>query len=210
MSYNIELQKQVTDLSKGHKKLDIWVTETEGFDNPGVFLLHRRRSLFNGDAVPYFETFANPCTLVEYPYRMVDRNWGLYRDRELSIIFKSDKVLNDFWEKIVERKDKLVSYMNAMESDINSTGSLTVDDVTIKQSSGSRPYTRIDFEASSTTPFLFKRVKEGTFFVGIDGVEDDTGLFKENKLSIITYTPRASLFLSNILIDLAERETPSL
>ena len=205
MSYNVELQKQVTDLSKGHKKLDIWVTETEGFDDPGVFLLHRRRSLFNGDAVPYFETFANPCTLVEYPYRMVDRNWGLYRDRELSLIFKSDNELNDFWDKIVGRQQKLVGYMNAMERDINNTGTLTIDDVVIKQSSSSRPYTRIDFEAASSVPFLFKHAKEGTFFVGIAGVEDDTGLFKENKLSIITYTPRASLFMSNILSDLAER-----
>jgi hypothetical protein len=205
MSYNIELQKQVTDLSKGYKKLDIWVTETEGFDDPGVFLLHRRRSLFNGDAVPYFETFANPCTLVEYPYRMVDRNWGLYRDRELSLIFRSDNELNDFWDKIVGRQQKLVGYMNAMERDINNTGTLTIDDVVIKQSSSSRPYTRIDFEAASSVPFLFKHAKEGTFFVGINGVEDDTGLFKENKLSIITYTPRASLFMSNILSDLAER-----
>ena len=205
MSYNIELQKQVTDLSKGYKKLDIWVTETEGFDDPGVFLLHRRRSLFNGDAVPYFETFANPCTLVEYPYRMVDRNWGLYRDRELSLIFKSDNELNDFWDKIVSRQQKLVGYMNAMEKEVSNTGTLTIDDVVIKQSSSSRPYTRIDFEATSSVPFLFKHAKEGTFFVGIAGVEDDTGLFKENKLSIITYTPRASLFMSNILSDLAER-----
>lgn len=205
MSYNVELQKQVTDLSKGHKKLDIWVTETEGFDDPGVFLLHRRRSLFNGDAVPYFETFANPCTLVEYPYRMVDRNWGLYRDRELSIIFKSEKDLEDFWSKIVGRKQKLISYMNGMENDINTTGTLTVDDVIIKQSSSNRPYTRIDFEATSA-PFLFKHDKDGNKFVGIAGVEDDTGLFRENNLTIITYTPRASLFMSNILSDLATRD----
>jgi hypothetical protein len=136
---------------------------------------------------------------------MVDRNWGLYRDRELSLIFRSDNELNDFWDKIVGRQQKLVGYMNAMEREVNNTGTLTIDDVVIKQSSSSRPYTRIDFEAASSVPFLFKHAKEGTFFVGINGVEDDTGLFKENKLSIITYTPRASLFMSNILSDLAER-----
>jgi hypothetical protein len=206
MTYNITLQKQVTDLSKGNKKLDIWVSETTGFDDPGVFLLHRRRTIFNGDNVPYFETFANPCTLVEYPYRMVDRNWGLYRDRELSVIFKSEKDMDIFWDKIVERQQKLISFMNEMENDINSTGSLTIEDVTIKQSSNNKPYTRIDFEASDSVPFLFKQTKEGTLFVGINGVEDDTGLIKENKLSIITYTPRAPLFMSNILIDLANRD----
>ena len=135
MPYDLTLQKQVTELSKGNKKLDIWVTETTDFDDPGFFLLHRRRTIFNGDTVPYFETFANPCTLVEYPYRMVDRNWGLYRDRELSIIFKSERDIDIFWAKILERQRKLISYMNEMENDINTTGTLSIDDVTIRQSS---------------------------------------------------------------------------
>lgn len=205
MSYSVQLSKEVIPLSKGIKKLNIWVTSTTGFEDPGVFLLHRRRSITNDKALPLFETFANPCTLVEYPYKTVDRNWGMYRDRELSILFKSQEELDAFWSKILERKNKLERFMTLMEDDIKGTGSLSIDDVTIKQSSSSRPFTRIEFEASESTPFMFVQENGMTMFVGIDGVDNIDNVIKQKKLSIITYTPRADLFMSNILVDLASR-----
>ena len=205
MSYSVQLSKEVIPLSKGIKKLNIWVTSTTGFEDPGVFLLHRRRSITNDKALPLFETFANPCTLVEYPYKTVDRNWGMYRDRELSILFKSQEELDTFWSKILERKNKLERFMTLMEDDIKGTGSLSIDDVTIKQSSSSRPFTRIEFEASESAPFMFVQANGMTMFVGIDGVDNIDNVIKEKKLSIITYTPRVDLFMSNILTDLASR-----
>lgn len=205
MSYSVQLSKEVIPLSKGIKKLNIWVTSTTGFEDPGVFLLHRRRSITNDKALPLFETFANPCTLVEYPYKMIDRNWGMYRDRELSILFRSQEELDTFWSKILERKNKLERFMTLMEDDIKGTGSLSIDDVTIKQSSSSRPFTRIEFEASESTPFMFVQANGMTMFVGIDGVDNIDNVIKQKKLSIITYTPRADLFMSNILTDLASR-----
>ena len=205
MNYSVQLDKEVIPLSKGIKKLNIWVTSTTGFEDPGVFLLHRRRSLMNDKALPLFETFANPCTLVEYPYKRVDRNWGLYRDRELSILFKSQEELDSFWTKILERKNKLERFMTLMDDDIKGTGSLAIDDVIIKQSSSTRPFTRIDFEATESAPFMFVQADGMTMFVGIDGVDDIDNVIKQKNLSIITYTPRASLFMTNILADLASR-----
>lgn len=206
MPYSITLEKEITKLSKGNRKLSMWVSATNGFDDPGFFLLHRRRTLLNEDALPIFETFANPCTLVEYPYKTVDRNWGLYRDRELSIIFNNQDELDIFWGKIVERKEKLISYMTQMDDDISHSGSLQLDDITIKQSSGQRPYTKITLEAAEGNPFLFRQYCGMNLFVGIDGlVADPDGLVKGDSLSIITYTPRTSLFLTTLMTDLAER-----
>lgn len=205
MNYSVQLAKEVIPLSKGVKKLNIWVTSTTGFEDPGVFLLHRRRSLMNDKALPLFETFANPCTLVEYPYKRVDRNWGLYRDRELSILFKSQEELDNFWTKILERKNKLERFMTLMDDDLKGTGSLAIDDVIIKQSSSTRPFTKIYFEATESAPFMFVQADGMTMFVGIDGVDDIDNVIKQKNLSIITYTPRASLFMTNILADLASR-----
>lgn len=202
--YTLTLKSEKTALSGDKTKLDVWVELCSGFEDPGVFLLHRRRNIVNEAAPPVFETFANPCTLVEYPYRMVERNYGMYRDRELSLLFDTDKDADIFLEEVEKRRKKLVDLMNGMESDIESSPIETIGDVSIRKSMAERNFMMIDFQASNSTPFLFKEDKSFNRFIGVAGDCKEKGVPKSS-LRVITYTPRSDIFMTLMRTSLSRR-----
>lgn len=204
--YSLSIETEKTRLAGGKMQFDAWVTSSMGFEDPGVFLLHRKRSLVNTDATPLFETFANPCTLVEYPYRFVERNYGMYRDRAVSIVFDTRDEADRFGSTIEERTGKLVSYMNEMSAGIESSAVETVGNVELRTSSDKRPYMMI--KAVCTTnddPFVFQTDKGGfSRFMGIYSPYVSEGI-RKGSLEIITYSTRAPIFLDLLKYDLLNR-----
>ena len=204
--YSLSIETARTPLAGGNVQLDAWVSSSMGFEDPGVFLLHRRRTLVNKDATPLFETFANPCTLVEYPYRFVERNYGMYRDRAVSLVFGSSWEADVFESKMEERRGRLVETMNGMSADIGSSLAETLNGVEIRASGESRPYMMIQAVApDGSDPFVFQADAGGfSRFVGVYGVTAEQGV-RKNRLEVIAYSTRAPLFLDLIRTDLTRR-----
>lgn len=192
--YAIEISNEKTALSGGKTRLDLWTSMSRGFEDPGIFLLHRRRSLVNEDAPPVFETVTNPCTLVEYPYCFVERNYGLYRDRSVSLVFDNPRKADAFVSKVNEKASTLVSLMNGMESDLENAVVETIGPFSIKESDSERGFMMIDFHASEGTPFVFLEERMFSRFVGLQGETRETGVSKAD-LRVITYSTRAGVFM---------------
>ena len=204
--YSLSIETERTPLAGGKVQLDAWVSSSMGFEDPGVFLLHRRRSLVNKDATPLFETFANPCTLVEYPYRFVERNYGMYRDRAVSLVLGSSREADVFETNMEGRRAKLVSYMNAMSGELDEFLTEVVGNVEIRTSSSSRPYMMIKaVSTDGSDPFVFQ-VDKGGFsrFVGLYGETEEQGV-RRGSLEVVTYSTRAPLFLDLIRTDFRNR-----
>ena len=212
MTYSITLQREIIPLTDNKFRLNVWVSSIEGFEEPGVFQMHRTRTLFNTAAPPIFETFSNPCSLVEDPYLKTTSNWGMYRDRELSLVFDSYRELEEFWEKMLERRDKLVSFMTALEQGVQGSG-YSIGPVTVKNSSADSPYVRADFHCDQAI-FMFARVNGPERFIGILGATPVSKYVKavvnKKDLSIITYSPRFQLFMSALTEDILTGTAPLL
>lgn len=202
--YTLEVSSEKVTLSNRRCMLQLWVSSVGGFEDPGVFLLHRRRTHVNGRFHPMFETFANPCTLVEYPYRACERNHGMYRDRGMSIEFPTSGEADGFLSLIEERRLKLLGHMNRMEEEVAASAVEEVGGVSIRTSDLEAPFVRIDLSAGDRPLFIFR---DGEFpkFVGVAGVLLDTEPkdYALPELSIMTYKTRVPLFLENIREDLA-------
>lgn len=203
--YALSIQNEKTALSGGKTRLDMWVSLSQGFEDPGVFLLHRRRSLVNKDAPPLFETVANPCTLVEYPYMFVERNYGLYRDRAVSLVFDDRDEMSSFLSVVEEKRARLVNLMNGMDADLEASPVETVAEVSIRKSDKERGFMMIDFHAASGLPFVFREERMFSRFVGVAGDMDPIpdGV-RKNDLRVITYSTRAGLFMDLIRESLAQ------
>ena len=204
--YSLSIETSKTTLAGGKVQFEAWVSSCMGFDDPGVFLLHRRRSLVNTDATPLFETFANPCNLVEYPYRFVERNYGMYRDRAVSIILDSRKHAEAFEAKLEDRRGKLVSFMNEMSSSLESASVETVKGVEIRASRNDQPFMMIKAVCTDgSDPFVFQ--VDGEVFSRFVGIYGETNLpgIRKDSLEIITYSTRAPIFLDLLRTDLTGR-----
>lgn len=201
--YALSIESERTELAAGMTRLDLWVSMAMGFEDPGMFLLHRRRSLVNKDATPGFETFANPCTLVEYPYRAVERNHGLYRDRGVSLTFGPDEDVDTFLEDIEDRRSKLVGFMNAMSSSLDSAMPEQIKGVELKASRDDLPFMMIEAAAvDGSSPFVFEIDKTGfSRFIGLDG----EGI-RKGSLEVVAYSTRAPMFLDFLRTDLRNRK----
>ena len=202
--YSVSIETEKKPLAGRKVMLDAWVSSCMGFEDPGMFLLHRKRSLVNTDAAPLFETFANPCTLVEYPYRFVERNYGMYRDRAVSILFDDNSATDVFLEKLEDRRVKLLDNMNGMAADIEAAPVETINGVSFRTSSLERNFVMATFTAKDDTPFLFQEDKGFSRFVGIVGDTDLKGVPK-GELTVITYRPRFDLFIGLMRQSLANR-----
>lgn len=203
--YTLSYESETKPLANGMVRLDIWTTSYSGFDDPGFFLLHRNRSLVNGDAPPVFETFANPCTMVEYPYRFVERNYGLYRDRSVSLTFNSAGEARTFSDALENRRMKLLAHMNQMSQDIETAVPVEWGVASVVTSSDKNPYMMIKC-VSDDPIFVFQDDKGGfSRFVGIDGHCAEKGVGRK-ELAVITYSTRAPIFLDLLKEDLVSTD----
>lgn len=204
--YSLSIETSKTTLAGGKVQFEAWVSSCMGFEDPGVFLLHRKRSLVNTDATPLFETFVNPCNLVEYPYRFVERNYGMYRDRAVSIILDSRKDAEVFEGKLEDRRGKLVSFMNEMSSSLESASVETIKGVEVRTSRSDQPFMMIKATATDgSDPFVFQIDKNAfSRFVGIYGETALPGI-RKGSLEVIAYSTRAPIFLDLLKTDLTGR-----
>lgn len=208
MAYSITIEREVIPLSGNKFRLNAWVSSITGFEDPGVFVLHRTRTLFNGPSTPIFETFANPCSLVEYPYLKTTRNYGMYRDRELSLVFDCMGELEEFWNKLMERKEKLVGFMTQIDKDLANGLTYQIGEVTMSQSSLEQPFVKAVFHAE-TPIFMFGKINGVERFVGVYGStavdKDIKSVTRRKELTILTYSTRLPLFMEALAEDLANR-----
>lgn len=208
MTYSITLDHTLEKIAPVKWRLDVWVTACDGFDDPGFFLLHAKKNLTNKEATPKFETFANPCTLVEYNYGKPERPHGMYRDRKASFMFSSDYRAKEFYNSLLERKDKLVSIMNTLATELESSPSVIVGDITIKKTSTDGcSFMRIRVDCSKGAPFVYKDVESNNRrFIGLDtGIDIPEGCDTLPYVDILTYTTRGKLVYQHLLEDAAER-----
>jgi len=202
--YSITLDNTQEHVALNKWRLNVWVSACEGFDDPGFFLLHAKTNLLNRKAPPAFETFANPCSLVEYKFGAPERPHGMYRDRKASFMFSNEYRMKEFLRTLDERRTKLVDLMTFMEDSLENAPSEIIGPVSIKKSDESCPFMRIKATCTEGAPFIYKDLGSPMpKFVGVDACfEKEQDMTGQPELDILTYTTRGKLLYPHLVEDI--------
>ena len=109
MSIVLTVDHEFINLSNGNVRTNLWVSEYDGLEDGGVFLLKDNTGMV--DTFSEYRMVCNPCTLVEYPLSVPEGPKGCFRSTHASLVHDSKKAATASLTSILQRVTTLRSFM---------------------------------------------------------------------------------------------------